>query len=300
MNLEKLGTERRNTETESLDQMSVMEILKVMNSEDAHVLKAVKYNLPQIEKAIELCYASLHKGGRMIYIGAGTSGRIGVMDAVECIPTFSSEQVLACMAGGSAAFVKAKENVEDDLTQAEKDLNDLAITAKDTVIGLAASGRTPYVLGGLKYAASLGCSRISISCSLNSEIATYADVSIELDCGPEIITGSTRLKAGTAQKIVCNMLSTVTMIKLGKTYGNLMVDMKPTNEKLRNRAIRIVTQATGCSEEKASEVLRTTEGSSKLAIVCILCNTDVKHAKELLKKGDGFVRNAILLKDSIV
>ena len=258
MNLEKLGTERRNTETESLDQMSVMEILKVMNSEDAHVLKAVKYNLPQIEKAIELCYASLRKGGRMIYIGAGTSGRIGVMDAVECIPTFSSEQVLACMAGGSAAFVKAKENVEDDLTQAEKDLNDLAITAKDTVIGLAASGRTPYVLGGLKYAASLGCSRISISCSLNSEIATYADVSIELDCGPEIITGSTRLKAGTAQKIVCNMLSTVTMIKLGKTYGNLMVDMKPTNEKLRNRAIRIVTQATGCSEEKASEVLRTT------------------------------------------
>lgn len=298
MNLEKLDTEKRSTATENLDTMSVMDILRVMNNEDRHVLEAVRKNLPQIEQAVELCYSALHNGGRMIYIGAGTSGRIGVMDAVECVPTFSSEQVKACMAGGASAFIRAKENVEDNPEQAEQDLKEMTLSSKDVVIGLAASGRTPYVIGGLEYANTVRCSTVSVSCSLNAEISRYADVSIELDCGPEILTGSTRLKAGTAQKMVCNMLSTVTMVKLGKVYGNLMVDMKPTNEKLRLRAIHIVMQATGCTKEKAVKVMEETHGSSKVTIVCILCNTDAEHAKELLDTGDGCIRKAVALNNA--
>ena len=188
--------------------------------------------------------------------------------------------------------------MEDDPLQAEQDLKEMSLTSKDIVIGLAASGRTPYVIGGLDYANTFRCSTISVSCSLNAEISRYADVPIELDCGPEILTGSTRLKAGTAQKMVCNMLSTVTMVKLGKVYGNLMVDMKPTNEKLRQRAVHIVMQATGCAKEKAVKVLEETHGSSKVAIVCIFCNTDAEHAKELLDTGDGCVRKAIALNNA--
>ncbi|MDQ0360524.1 N-acetylmuramic acid 6-phosphate etherase [Breznakia pachnodae] len=268
--LQRLSTEKRNQKTMQLDTLSINEILKIMNEEDQHVLSTVKDAIPDIEKAIELVVRQLNEGGRLIYIGAGTSGRIGIMDAVECIPTFSTtDEVIALMAGGTQAFVKAVEGAEDSLELAKEDLKSVQLTKNDVVMGIAASGRTPYVIGGLNYAKSIQVSTIALSCNKNAEISDLAEVSIEVDAGPEILSGSTRLKSGTAQKIILNMISTVSMIRIGKVYGNLMVDMKPSNDKLKEA------------------------GDIKVAIVMILTSCTKIEAENKLNKNQGFVRNSL-------
>ena len=294
LNLEALNTEKRNQATMELDKLSTMEFLTIMNKEDEKVIKAVKTSLPQIEGAVDMVVNSLQHGGRLIYIGAGTSGRLGILDASECPPTFSTtDEILGIIAGGDAAIRKAKEGAEDSLDLAECDLKNLNLTAKDIVCGIAASGRTPYVIGGLKYARSLGGNTLSISCNENSEISKYADVAIEVVVGPEVITGSTRLKAGTAQKLVLNMLSTATMVRMGKVYNNLMVDVKASNMKLKERCKNIVKQACCCSYEEAEEVLSKCEYSPKAAIVMILRGVDAVTARKLLSENGGIVKRAI-------
>lgn len=243
--LEKLTTEKRNKITMNLDEMSPYEIISIMNKEDQKVLDAVHDALPQIEKVFEWTTESLQKKGRIIYIGAGTSGRLGILDAVECPPTFgvSYDTVVGVIAGGEGAFVKAEEGAEDNPELGKEDLRRIQLKADDVVIGLAASGRTPYVIGALQYAKQVGCRTVAIVCNANTKIAGEADCSIELLTGPEILTGSTRLKAGTAEKMVLNMISTVSMVGIGKVYQNLMVDMRQTNEKLVTRAENIVMEA---------------------------------------------------------
>jgi N-acetylmuramic acid 6-phosphate etherase len=294
INLDNLNTEKRNQATMELDKLSTMEFLTIMNREDGKVVEAVNAILPQIEKAIDLIVNALHNGGRLIYIGAGTSGRLGILDASECPPTFSTtDEVLGIMAGGDDAIRKAKEGAEDSLDLAASDLKDLNLTEKDVVCGIAASGRTPYVIGGLKYARSLGGKTLTISCNQNSEISKYADVAMEVIVGPEVITGSTRLKAGTAQKLVLNMLSTASMVRMGKVYNNLMVDVKSSNLKLIERCKRIVMQACGCSYEEAEKALSMCEYKPKIAIVMIVRGVDAAHAKKLLDENGGFVKKAI-------
>lgn len=291
--LQRLSTEKRNQKTMQLDTLSIDEILRIMNEEDQHVLSTVRDAIPDIEKAIKLVVRQLNKGGRLIYIGAGTSGRIGIMDAVECIPTFSTtDEVIALMAGGTQAFVKAVEGAEDSLELAKEDLKAIQLTKNDVVMGIAASGRTPYVIGGLNYAKSIQASTITLSCNKNTEISNLADISIEVDAGPEILSGSTRLKSGTAQKIILNMISTVSMIRIGKVYGNLMVDMKPSNDKLKERAKKIIIEATECSDEQASAILKEA-GDIKVAIVMILTSCTKIEAESKLKKNQGFVRNSL-------
>lgn len=291
--LQKLSTEKRNQKTMQLDTLSINEILRIMNEEDQNVLSTVSDAIPDIEKAIELVVRQLNKGGRLIYMGAGTSGRIGIMDAVECIPTFSTtDEVIALMAGGTQAFVKAVEGAEDSLELAKEDLETVVLTSDDVVMGIAASGRTPYVIGGLNYAKKIQASTISLSCNKNAEISNLADVSIEVDAGPEILSGSTRLKSGTAQKIILNMISTVSMIRIGKVYGNLMVDMKPSNDKLKERAKKIIIEATECSYEQASAILKEA-GDIKVAIVMILTSCTKIEAENKLKRNQGFVRNSL-------
>lgn len=291
--LQKLSTEKRNHKTMQLDTLSINEILKIMNEEDQNVLSTIQDAIPDIEKAIEVIVKQLNKGGRLIYIGAGTSGRIGIMDAVECIPTFSTtDEVIAVMAGGNQAFVKAVEGAEDSTELAREDLERIDLSINDVVMGIAASGRTPYVIGGLNYANSKQAFTISLACNKHAEISKIADVAIEVDAGPEILSGSTRLKSGTVQKIILNMISTVSMIRIGKVYGNLMVDMKPTNDKLKERAKKIVIEATECSYEQASVILEET-GDIKVAIVMILTACTKIEAKERLKKNLGFVRDSL-------
>lgn len=294
INLQSLNTEKRNEATMELDKLSTMEFLTIMNKEDGRVIEAVKACLPQIEKAVDLIVNSLQKGGRLIYIGAGTSGRLGILDASECPPTFSTtDEILGIMAGGDEAIRKAKEGAEDSLELAASDLKNLKLTDKDTVCGIAASGRTPYVIGGLKYARSIGGKTLSISCNENSEISKYADVAMEVIVGPEVITGSTRLKAGTAQKLVLNMLSTASMVRMGKVYNNLMVDVKASNLKLIERCKNIVMQACGCSYEEAENALSQCEYKPKTAIVMIKRGVDAAYAKKLLDQNGGFVKRAI-------
>lgn len=289
--IDHLQTENRNKKTMMLDLLSTAEILQIMNEEDNNTVKAVKEALPQIEKAVEKIIQSLKSGGRLIYMGAGTSGRIGIMDAVECIPTFSTaEEVQAIIAGGKGAFVKAVEGAEDSKELAAEDLKNLNLGSTDVVCAIAASGRTPYCVGALEYAESVGAGRISISCNKKAVLSSYAQIAIEMDAGPEILTGSTRLKAGTCQKMVCNMLSTASMVGIGKVYGNLMVDMKATNEKLVERAKRIVMQSTDCSYEEASQTLEETRFSTKEAIVMLLTGSTRKQAVLLLEKNQGFIR----------
>lgn len=289
--IDHLQTENRNKKTMMLDLLSTAEILQIMNEEDNNTVKAVKEALPQIEKAVEKIIQSLKSGGRLIYMGAGTSGRIGIMDAVECIPTFSTaEEVQAIIAGGKGAFVKAVEGAEDSKELAAEDLKNLNLGSTDVVCAIAASGRTPYCVGALEYAESVGAGRISISCNKKAVLSGYAQIAIEMDAGPEILTGSTRLKAGTCQKMVCNMLSTASMVGIGKVYGNLMVDMKATNEKLVERAKRIVMQSTDCSYEEASQTLEETRFSTKEAIVMLLTGSTRKQAVLLLEKNQGFIR----------
>lgn len=295
INLENLTTERRNETTFGLDEMSVAEAVHLMNQEDHKVPDAVAEQLPQIEKVIEATITAFKKGGRLIYMGAGTSGRLGVLDAAECVPTFGveAEMVVGLIAGGEQAMTVAVEGAEDDAELGAQDLKDLKLTENDMVIGIAASGRTPYVIGGLDYARSIGASTGTISCNKGAEISKHADLPIEVDCGPEFLTGSTRLKSGTAQKLILNMISTISMIGIGKVYNNLMVDVKPTNEKLVERSKRIIMQATDADYETAARYFAEADQNVKLAIVMILTDSSKEAAAEKLIQADGFVKKTI-------
>lgn len=293
--LENLTTEGRNEKTMFLDEMKTLNLLEVMNEEDIKVAYCVQKELPQIAKAVEMIVAAMKRGGRLIYMGAGTSGRIGLLDAVECPPTFNTDpsDVIGLIAGGESAFIKAVEGAEDSLTLGRQDLEKIQLTSNDVVVGIAASGRTPYVIAGLNYANQLGAGTVAISCNKESEIGKIAAIAIEVVNGPEVLTGSTRLKAGTAQKLVCNMLSTASMVGIGKVYGNLMVDLQLTNEKLVERAKRIIMDATECSYEVAEEYLVKANKQPKVAIVMILTNVSYEEAIERLKGAEGFIRKAI-------
>lgn len=295
MELSSMKTETRNSETLNLDQMSIGEILAQMNKEDHGVPVSIKAILPEIEQAVELIVASFKQGGRLIYAGAGTSGRLGVLDAAECVPTFgvSPEMVVGLIAGGEKAMVNAVEGAEDSLILAVEDLKKLNLNERDTVVGIAASGRTPYVIGALEYAKEVKASTVSLSCNSNAAISPYAEVALEVETGPEVLTGSTRLKAGTAQKLVLNMLSTTSMIGIGKVYQNLMVDVQATNEKLVERSKRIIMEATGVAYDVAEKVFEEADHHVKTAIVMLLTNQSKEAAKELLEQADGFVGRVV-------
>lgn len=293
--IENLITEQRNEASEGLDQLSIKEGLLLMNREDQKVATAVERVLPDIETVVSETIQKFRKGGRLIYIGAGTSGRLGVLDAAECVPTFgvSPDMVIGLIAGGEEAMTVAVEGAEDDFDLGKQDLVDLKLTENDVVIGIAASGRTPYVIGALDYAREVGASTGTIACNINAEISRHSDMPIEVDCGPEFLTGSTRLKAGTAQKLILNMISTLSMIGIGKVYNNLMVDVQATNEKLVERSKRIIMQATGVDYEKAAKTLFAADEDVKLAIVMLLTSLSKEEAQAKLQTADGFVRNAI-------
>ncbi|MEU2930355.1 N-acetylmuramic acid 6-phosphate etherase [Streptomyces sp. NPDC007251] len=295
MDLSTLGTETRNQRTADLDRMPVTELLAVMNDEDRTVALAVREALPQIGAAVEAITESLRRGGRLIYLGAGTSGRVGLLDAVECPPTFgtSPEQVVGLLSGGPGAFALAVEGAEDEPARAVADLDAIGVNDRDTVVGLAASGRTPYVVGGLRHAAARGAATVSVACNRDAVVSRCAGITIEVPTGPEVLTGSTRLKAGTAEKMVCNMLSTASMVRLGKAYGNLMVDVKASNEKLVDRARRIVVQATGANPDTAADALRAAGGHAKTAIVMLLAPCTAEEATRRLDKAGGDTRTAI-------
>lgn len=292
--IDQLGTEKRNERTMHLDELSIHELLTIMNEEDLKVVSAVKEALNDIEKAVNAVIDTLNHGGRLIYVGAGTSGRLGVLDAVECVPTFSTtDEVIAIMAGGNEAFVKAKEGAEDSKELAHEDLKVNHLSAKDIVVAIAASGRTPYCIGALEYANDIGAKTVSISCNKNALLSKVSDIAIEVNAGAEILTGSTRLKSGTCQKMILNMISTASMVGIGKVYGNLMVDMKATNEKLVERARQIVMQATMCDYEKATETLNCCDYHIKEAILMILLKIDQQEAQKRLNETKGFVGKAI-------
>ncbi|TFD81295.1 N-acetylmuramic acid 6-phosphate etherase [Cryobacterium fucosi] len=295
MALATLGTETANERTTDLDTMSVADLLTVMNQEDRTVPVAVAAALPAIENAVNAIVGARRRGGRLIYLGAGTSGRLGVLDAVECPPTFGTDpgEVLGLIAGGERAFLQAVEGAEDDPGLAVIDLLAVGLTVADVVVGIAASGRTPYVIGGLDHARSVGAATVSVACNLGAEISRHADVAIEVDTGPEVLTGSTRLKAGSAQKLVCNMLSTASMIRTGKVFHNLMVDVQPTNAKLVDRARRIVSDATGADPDTAAAAIDQAGGHAKTAVVMLLTDTDVLTATARLEQAQGDVRTAI-------
>lgn len=292
IDLKKMGTESRNEKTTSLDTMSPLEIVTIMNQEDAHVITAVNSQLDKIAQVAAWGTEALYNNGRIIYMGAGTSGRLGVLDAVECPPTFGVDfnKVIGLMAGGEEAFVQAKEGAEDSEDLGHEDLHNLNITSDDIVIGIAASGRTPYVIGGLKYAKEMGCQTATISCNANSIIGTYADVAIEAVTGSEVLTGSTRLKAGTAQKMILNMISTAAMIGYGKAYNNLMVDVKQSNDKLIVRGQNIVMEATGVERDVAISALAQGSGSVKRAIVMLMFEVDAEEADSLLLTAKGHIK----------
>ena len=295
LNLKNMSTETRNQNTMNLDIMSPLEVVTVMNQEDAKVPAAITPALPNIAQCVTWAIESIEAGGRIIYMGAGTSGRLGVLDAVECPPTFgvAPEVVVGLIAGGEKAFVKAVEGAEDSRELGRQDLIDHNLEKRDIVIGIAASGRTPYVLGGLAYAREVGCRTVAISCNPGSAIGAAAELAIEVVPGPECLTGSTRLKAGTCQKLILNMISTATMVGCGKAYQNLMVDVMQTNEKLVVRARNIVMEATGCDQETAIDKLAQADGNAKTAITMILADCDVTEARERLAKAKGHVREAI-------
>jgi len=288
-------TEARNPATEAIDQLDTLAMVHVINAEDARVARAVAAELPAIAAAIDAIAARMRMGGRLIYIGAGTSGRLGVLDAAECPPTFSVPQglVVALIAGGKRAITEAVEGAEDDRDAGSRDIAELGVDARDSVVGIAASGYTPYVLGGMAEARQRGALVVSLACSRPSPMAEMADIAIAPVPGPEVITGSTRLKAGTAQKLVLNMLSTGVMIRLGKTYSNLMVDVQPTNTKLRGRAQRIVAEVCGVPPEQAADLLAACNGQVKVAIVAHLTGLSPDAARERLAAAGGVVREAL-------
>lgn len=295
IDLNRINTEARNQNSIDIDLMTSLEIVKLMNSEDAKVHEAVAKQIDQIAIVVDYAAKAVSKSGRIIYIGAGTSGRLGVLDAVECPPTFgvSDQLVVGLIAGGEKAFVKAQEGAEDNEFLAAQDLKKIGLNSNDLVIGLAASGRTPYVLGGLKYATELGCITASIAITQDSEIGTVAKYPIEVVVGPEVITGSTRMKAGTAQKMILNMISTGAMILNGKVYQNLMVDVQQTNKKLMVRAQNIVIEATGVARDRAIELLELANGSAKLAIAIEVTGEGPEVVSDLLIKHKGNLRKLI-------
>jgi len=299
MNLEKLLTEERNPGTIHIDQQSSLEIVKLINQEDKKIATVIQDILPAIARTVDSIVAAIQSGGRLFYLGAGTSGRMGILDASECPPTYGThpELVQGLIAGGAQAIWRAVEGAEDSDTLAAEDLGRKQLNSLDILIGIAASGRTPYVIGGLRYAKSIGCQTVSLTCTPDSEMGKVADQSLTVLTGPEVIMGSTRMKAGTAQKMVLNMLTTATMIGLGKVYSNLMVDVQATNLKLKERAKRIVTIATGVSRSQAEEALIAANGSSKLAIIMILAGVSVEGASQLLQRAHGFVAKALTLQE---
>jgi N-acetylmuramic acid 6-phosphate etherase len=289
--MDHLQTEARNPASTNLDELTPLELVRLMNAEDARVIAAVAEQAQAIARAVEVISDRLRQGGRLVYLGAGTSGRLGVLDAAECPPTFSSppEQVLGVIAGGAAALTRAVEGAEDHPEYAERDLQAVGLGPGDVLVGIATSGRTPYVQGGARYARGLGAFTIGLSCNPDSELLSLVDLAITPVVGPEVLTGSTRLKAGTATKLVLNMLSTGTMVRLGKTYGNLMVDLKATNSKLRARTNRIVRQLTGLPSAEADEVLRQCGGELKTALVARLAGVTAEEARERLRSVGGQV-----------
>ena len=293
--LSTLITEQRNLNSMNVDSLSALEIVQLMNEEDKQVPLAIEKCLPQIAQAVERIVAAFQQGGRLVYIGAGTSGRLGVLDASECPPTFgvSPEMVKGIIAGGERALRHPIEGAEDSKMQAVVDLQTIQFSSKDVLVGIAASGRTPYVIGALEYAKSLGSVTVSIASNPNSAMANIVDIAIDTVVGPEVLTGSSRLKSGTAQKLVLNMLTTTSMILMGKCYQNLMVDVQASNEKLKARAIRIVMQATDCDKALAEETLKQADQNAKLAIMMILSGLDRAQAEALLEKHQGKLQLAL-------
>ena len=293
--LSQLVSETRNPRSADIDLMSSLELVSLMNAEDRSVPNAVAVTLPEVAGAVDAIVAALQSGGRLVYVGAGTSGRLGVLDASECPPTFGTppELVVGLIAGGDAAIRHAVEGAEDDAAAGAADLEAIGLCARDVVVGIAVSGRTPYVIGALEHAAGVGATTIALTCNPASPIAAMADISIAPVVGPELVTGSTRLKSGTAQKLVLNMLSTASMVRLGKTYGNLMVDMIASNAKLEARAARMVAEATGASLADATTALEQAGYSSKLAILMLLTDQEVEAARAALVRSGGVLRRAI-------
>lgn len=293
--LSTLITEQRNPNSMNVDSLSALEIVQLMNQEDKQVPLAIEKCLPQIAQAVERIVVAFQQGGRLVYIGAGTSGRLGVLDASECPPTFgvSPEMVKGIIAGGERALRHPIEGAEDSKAQAVVDLQTIHFSSKDVLVGIAASGRTPYVIGALEYAKSLGSVTVSIASNPNSAMANIVDIAIDTVVGPEVLTGSSRLKSGTAQKLVLNMLTTASMILMGKCYQNLMVDVQASNEKLKARAIRIVMQATDCDKALAEETLKQADQNAKLAIMMILSGLDRAQAEALLEKHQGKLQLAL-------
>ncbi|MDV7023915.1 N-acetylmuramic acid 6-phosphate etherase [Atlantibacter subterranea] len=295
IDLSNLITERRNPASNNIDTLSTLEMLTVINNEDRRVPEAITPYLPQIAQLVDRVAQAFAEGGRLIYIGAGTSGRLGILDASECPPTFGTrpEQVVGIIAGGHEAILSAVENVEDNREQGAADLKALNFSAKDVLVGLAASGRTPYVLGAMAWAKSLNASVAVVSCNPQSEMAALADIAITPAVGPEVVTGSTRLKAGTAQKLVLNMITTGAMIRSGKVYSNLMVDVEATNAKLIERQISIVMDATDCDRDTAQAALQQCNRHCKTAIVMVLTGLDAAQAGAVLEQNNGFIRLAL-------
>lgn len=297
LNLKVMATEARNPRTMNLDEMTPLEIVTAMNREDKEVPLAIEQVLPEIAEAVSIIEQAFLAGGRLFYMGAGTSGRLGVLDASECPPTYGVDpgMVVGLIAGGEKAFIKAVEGAEDSRELGRQDLIAHELNSKDVVVGIAASGRTPYVLGGLEYAGEIGCRTIAVSCNEGSAIGQAAELAIEAQPGPEVLTGSTRLKAGTVQKLILNMLSTASMVRIGKAYQNLMVDVVQSNEKLRKRAENIVMDAIGVEREVARKTIDEADGKVKTAITMILADCDVRTAEELLDRVGGHVRDALKL-----
>ncbi|MHA6487816.1 N-acetylmuramic acid 6-phosphate etherase [Bacillus cabrialesii] len=295
LNLHRLTTESRNSQTAEIHKTNTLGILKMINNEDLKVAAAVQQVLPDIKTAVDCAYNSFQNGGRLIYTGAGTSGRLGVMDAVECPPTYSvsPDQVIGIMAGGPKAFLQAAEGIEDSEEAGAEDLKNIQLTSNDTVIAIAASGRTPYAAGALTYARKVGAHAIALTCNENSAISKEADHSIEVVVGPEAITGSTRMKAATAHKMILNMISTAVMVKIGKVYENLMVDVNVSNKKLKERAISIIQSLTNASYDTARHTLEQANHHVKTAILMLKTSTDQEKAKTLLDEANGFIDKAI-------
>ncbi|MEU9226078.1 N-acetylmuramic acid 6-phosphate etherase [Streptomyces massasporeus] len=293
--LESLTTEAFRPELADIDRLPTLDIARLMNGEDATVAGAVAARLPQIAAAIDAVAERMARGGRLVYAGAGTAGRLGILDASECPPTFNTDpsRVVGLIAGGPDAVVTSVEGAEDSRDLARTDLDTLAPTPDDTVVGISASGRTPYAIGAVEHARARGCLTVGLACNPGSPLAAAADHGIEIVVGPELLTGSTRLKSGTAQKLVLNMISTITMIRLGKTYGNLMVDVRASNDKLRARSHRIVALATGAEDKEIEEALTATDGEVKNAILTILAGVDGPTAARLLAESDGHLRAAL-------
>lgn len=295
IDLGKLSTEQRNPNTAQIDSVSTLEMVRLINEEDKKVALAVEQVLPEIAQAIDLIAAQFKRGGRLFYIGAGTSGRLGILDASECPPTYGVDfgMVVGLIAGGDGAIRKAVEGAEDSRELGMNDLKAHNFNVEDVLVGLAASGRTPYVIGGLTYAKTLGAHTIAIACTQHSQIGSLAEIAIEPLPGPEVVAGSTRMKAGTAQKLVLNMLSTGAMIKIGKVYGNLMVDVQASNEKLVERCKRIVCEATGVDRPRAEELLNLTRYDVKLAILIQKTGLAPEAAIQLLQQAEGYLQQAI-------